>query len=40
MSINEAWSLYPFERRFFINKFIEQKEKEQEAAEKMRKKKR
>lgn len=38
MSLNEAWGMHPYERRWFIHNYIDQKEKENEAYEKARKK--
>lgn len=34
MSFNDAWSLTPYERRWWIRKFVQQKEKEIEAQNK------
>jgi hypothetical protein len=38
MTWSDVWTMYPFERRWFIHNFIDQKERENEAYEKAKKK--
>lgn len=38
MSVRDAWDLHPFERKWFIEHFIEQKRKENESIEKIKRK--